>query len=187
MIIRNAHEADAPAMGRVMVETYLRAHKGQVPDAAWRSRQAEWSASESAAAWARSIRAIAEAGDSQECIYVAVEDVLQPEQVVGLIMGGPTGLADYAGCGDIYALYVDFAHQGRGIGRNLIQAAARRLRQVGLTGLIIRSLSTNAPANHFYESCGGQFVGECEAEDSGYPITQRIYHWAEMPITVGQT
>lgn len=182
MIIRNAHEADAPAMGRVMVETYLRAHKGQVPDAAWRSRQEEWSAEESAAAWARSIRAIAEAGDSQECIYVAVEDVLQPEQVIGLIMGGPTGLADYAGSGDIYALYVDFAHQGRGIGRKLIQAAARRLRQVGMTGLIIRSLSTNAPANHFYESFGGQFVGECEAEDSGYPITQRIYHWAEMPV-----
>ena len=119
MIIRNAHEADAPAMGRVMVETYLRAHKGQVPDAAWRSRQEEWSAAESAAAWARSIREIAEAGDSQECIYVAVEDVLQPEQVIGLIMGGPTGLADYEGYGDIYALYVDFAHQGRGIGRKL--------------------------------------------------------------------
>lgn len=182
MIIRNAQETDAPAMGRVMVETYLRAHKGQVPDAAWRSRQAEWTSEESAASWARSIRRIAEEGDSQECIYVAVEDTLQPEQVVGLIMGGPTGVAGYAGCGDIYALYVDFAHQGRGVGRQLIQAAARQLRQLGMTALIIRSLTTNAPANHFYESFGGQYVGECEAEDSGYPIIQRIYYWAEMPI-----
>lgn len=182
MIIRNARETDAPAMGRVMVETYLRAHKGQVPDAAWRSRQEEWTPEESAANWARSIRGIAEEGDSQECIYVAVDETLQPEPVVGLIMGGPTGLADYEGCGDIYALYVDFAHQGRGVGRKLIQAAARHLQQLGMTGLIIRSLATNAPANHFYESFGGQYVGECAAEDSGYPVTQRIYYWAEMPM-----
>ncbi len=182
MIIRAAQESDAPGMGRVMVETYLRAHKGQIPDGAWRSRQEEWSPEESATNWARAIREIAEGNESQECIYVAVEDALQPEQVVGLIMGGPTGVTGYEGCGDIYALYVDFAHQGRGIGRKLIQAAARHLRRLGMSGLIIRALSTNAPANHFYEAFGGQFVGECAGEDSGYPITERIYYWAEMPV-----
>ncbi|MEZ4680970.1 MAG: hypothetical protein R2932_42840 [Caldilineaceae bacterium] len=106
MIIRMADEADAPAMGRVMVETYLRAHKGQIPNAAWLERQAEWTPEVSAANWARAIRAIAEDAHSLNCIYVAVAENEQPEQVVGLIMGGPSGVAGYEGVGDIYALYV---------------------------------------------------------------------------------
>ena len=35
MIIRAAHEADAPAIGQVMVETYLAAHRDQMPAEAW--------------------------------------------------------------------------------------------------------------------------------------------------------
>ncbi len=182
MVIRMADEADTPAMGRVMVKTYLRAHQGQIPDAAWHLRQEEWTPEESAANWARTIRTIAMDDHSLECIYVAVEENEQPAQVVGLIMGGPSAVTDYEGVGDIYALYVDFAHQGKGIGRKLIQAAAQQLRQLGMTELIIRSLPVNTPANRFYESLGGQYVGEWEAEDSGYPIVERIYHWSEMPV-----
>jgi len=182
MYIRTAQAADAPAMGRVMVETYLRAHRGQVPDEAWRIRQAEWTPEASATGWARSIRAIAEDSQAHECIYIAVEDATQPEQVIGIVMGGPSGVAGYEGVGDIYALYVDFAHHGRGIGRKLIQAAAKQLRARSMTSLIIRSLPVNEPANRFYESLGGQLVGECAAEDSGYPITQRIYHWPDSAL-----
>jgi hypothetical protein len=29
---------DAPAMGRVMVDSFLSAHRGQMPDAAWQQR-----------------------------------------------------------------------------------------------------------------------------------------------------
>ncbi len=32
MIVRAAQEADAPAMARVMVDTYMSAHKGQIPE-----------------------------------------------------------------------------------------------------------------------------------------------------------
>jgi hypothetical protein len=33
---------DAPAMGRVMVDSFLPAHRGQMPDAAWQQRVDEW-------------------------------------------------------------------------------------------------------------------------------------------------
>jgi hypothetical protein len=33
---------DAPAMGRVMVDSFLSAHRGQMPDAAWQQRVDEW-------------------------------------------------------------------------------------------------------------------------------------------------
>ena len=53
MHIRAAQEPDAPAMARVMVDTYLRAHKGQVPEQAWLKRQQEWTYAESERGWAR--------------------------------------------------------------------------------------------------------------------------------------
>lgn len=44
MIIRAACEADAPAMGQVMVTTYLAAHRDQMPEEAWAKRAEEWTA-----------------------------------------------------------------------------------------------------------------------------------------------
>jgi len=185
MRIRLAQETDALGMGRVMVETYLRAHQGQVPPEAWRRRQEEWTPETSAANWGRSIRSIAADPQARECIYVAVEDTAQPEQVIGLIMGGPSYVAGYEGVGDIYALYVDFAHHGRGVGRKLVGAAAKHLRQLGMTALIIRSLAANAPANGFYEALGGQLVGEWAVDEYGHQVVERIYHWADSAALVG--
>jgi hypothetical protein len=39
-MIRVAVLEDAPAMGRVMVDSFLSAHRGQMPDAAWQQRLA---------------------------------------------------------------------------------------------------------------------------------------------------
>jgi hypothetical protein len=62
MIIQVARESDAPAMGRVMVATYLAAHRDQMPAEAWAKRAREWTPEVSAHGWARTLRAIA-AGD----------------------------------------------------------------------------------------------------------------------------
>ena len=53
MRIRAAAVDDAPAMGRVMVEAWLSAHRGQMPDTLWHKRVEEWTPEVSAAAWAR--------------------------------------------------------------------------------------------------------------------------------------
>jgi len=182
MFIRAAQAADAPAMGRVMVDTYLRAHKEQLPDEVWHRRQIEWTPAESATAWARAISAIAADNNARECIYVAIESTSGHDALIGLIMGGPSGIAGWEHAGDIYALYVDFAHHRHGVGRSLIRAAVAQLRQLGMTELIIRSLPANAPTNQFYEALGGQMAGECAAEDYGYQIPERIYHWADSSI-----
>src|SRR5689334_19377942 len=82
MIIRAAHEADAPAMGQVMVATYLAAHRDQMPDAAWTKRAEEWTPEVSADGWARRLRAIATDERPQDCIYVA-HPPAAPEQRTG--------------------------------------------------------------------------------------------------------
>ena len=40
-------------MGRVMVDSFLSAHRGQMPDAAWQQRVDEWTPEVSARGWAR--------------------------------------------------------------------------------------------------------------------------------------
>ena len=42
-------------MGRVMVDSFLSAHRGQMPDAAWQQRVDEWTPEVSARGWARAI------------------------------------------------------------------------------------------------------------------------------------
>src|SRR6478672_1178550 len=53
--IRVAVAEDAPAMGRVMVDSFLSAHRGQMPDAVWQQRVDEWTPDVSARAWARTL------------------------------------------------------------------------------------------------------------------------------------
>ena len=55
MKVRAAVLDAAPAMGRVMVEAWLPAHRGQVPDGAWHKRVSEWAPEISAQAWARTL------------------------------------------------------------------------------------------------------------------------------------
>ena len=62
MINRAAREEDAPAIGQVMVASYLAAHRDQIPDQAWAKRAEEWTPEVSAQGWARTLREIASVG-----------------------------------------------------------------------------------------------------------------------------
>ncbi len=59
------------------------------------------------------------------------------------------------GAGEIYALYVLSEYQGHGIGRSLVQSAARWLADKGFRRMIIFVLRENAPARKLYETIGG--------------------------------
>ncbi|MEO7911506.1 MAG: GNAT family N-acetyltransferase [Roseiflexaceae bacterium] len=185
MIIRVAREADAPAMGRVMVDTHLAAHRDQMPAEAWAKRAQEWTYEESAQGWARTLREIAAgAGD---CIYLA-EDM--QGNIVGLVMGGPIGEPADADTrpqsGAIDALYVQASHQGRGLGRQLLQAVAIHLAQHGISALQIGCLATNAPARRFYEALGGQLIDERLFNEEGIMLPEVVYGWANIEQLITQ-
>jgi GNAT superfamily N-acetyltransferase len=181
MVIRAAQEADAPAMGQLMVETWLAAHKGQIPKGQWQARERNWTPEVSARGWAETLRDMA-AGESPDyCIYLA-ELPADPPQLIGIVMGGPAKVGPWLEAGEIYALYVRQEWQGQGVGKALLATAVRRLAQLGMTQLVIGCLDTNAPACGFYEACGGQKVGEVETEDEGFPERQRIYGWEDSAV-----
>jgi ribosomal protein S18 acetylase RimI-like enzyme len=177
MIIRAAHEADAPAMGQVMVEAYLAAHRDQMPADAWTKRAQEWTPEESARGWARTLHAIAAGERLHECIYVAVDD---DGDLVGLAMGGPANEGDRQQIGAVYALYVSMRHQGQGLGRCLVQAVAAELAEHGMATLQIGCLAANAPARAFYEAIGGRLVSKRLFDEDGIMLPEVVYKWANI-------
>jgi ribosomal protein S18 acetylase RimI-like enzyme len=177
MIIRAAREEDAPAMGQVMVGTYLAAHHDQMPEEAWAKRAEEWTPEASAAAWERTLREIASGVRSQDCIYVAVDD---GGEIVGLAMGGPANAEELPQTGAVYALYISTHHQGQGLGRRLVQAVAADLAQKGMTALQIGCLAANTPARGFYEAIGGRLVGERLFDEDGVMLSEVVYEWADI-------
>jgi len=181
MIIRAAREADAPAMGQVMVSTYLAAHRDQMPAEAWAKRAQEWTPEVSADGWRRTLRAIATGERSQDCIYVAVEE---GGELVGLAMGGPANVEELPQTGAVFALYVSRSRQGRGLGRRLVQAVAADLAQHGMNALQIGCLAANAPARRFYEGIGGRLVDERLFDDQGVMLPEVVYEWTAIEVLV---
>ena len=178
-MIRAAREADAPAMGHVMVETWLAAHHGQMPEEAWARRAAEWTPQISADGWAGALREIAAGEQPHECIYVAVDE---SGALVGLAMGGPAKGDEHSERGAVYALYVSASHQGQGLGRRLVQAVAADLSRHGFTALEIGCLAANVSARRFYEALGGRVESERLFDEDGVPLPELVYAWPDIGV-----
>jgi ribosomal protein S18 acetylase RimI-like enzyme len=176
MSIRPAVVDDAPAMGRVIVESFLSAHRGQMPDAAFQKRVVEWTPEVSARGWDRSLTRLADGNPERAVILVAENDA----DLVAVLSGGTTQ-ADLSGAiAEIGALYVLPARRGEGIGRSLLRAAATALAKLGFTELRIGVLSANLPARAFYEAMGGREIGQRTVDEEGYPLRESIYAWPDL-------
>ena len=107
------------------------------------------------------------------------------------------GIVGFAFCGpsrepiegleaEIYALYVLQPHQGRGVGRALVEAAARHFVKHGLFGFFLWVLKANR-ARLFYEAMGGQPVSEKTSSLGGHPFAQVAYAWHDLTALVEGT
>jgi ribosomal protein S18 acetylase RimI-like enzyme len=176
MFVRVARVEDAPAMARVIVDTFLSTHRGQVPDEVLAKRRQEWTYEVSERAWARALRGIAEGNSPGECAYVAEDET---GGVIGLATGGPADGEVLENAGAIYALFVREGHQRRGLGRRLVQTVATQLVLAGRTSLVVGCLAANAPARRFYEALGARVVGEYEIDEYGIVLPGVTYGWAD--------
>jgi ribosomal protein S18 acetylase RimI-like enzyme len=156
-----------------MVDSFLAAHLGQIPEEAWHKRKDEWTYAVSEAGWARTLAGIEDGTLPRTCIYVAVDSAEDEGAVVGLVMGGPAEFTPDTG--EINALYVQPGFQGRGYGRALVLAAAAHLAKMGMSALHIGCLAANEPARHFYEALGGRLVEERMFDEEGYLLPEVVY------------
>jgi ribosomal protein S18 acetylase RimI-like enzyme len=156
VIIRPATLEDAPAIARVHVRGWQQAYRGQLPDtflealdASLERRTANWAAQ------------IDRASQSGRRVRVAE----QAGSLVGFVGFGPAdGEAEDLKLGEIYAIYLDAAHWGRGIGRSLFRSATEELRGAGFNAAVLWVLETNQRARRFYELAGWKLDGQTKRE-----------------------
>ncbi len=182
MRIRAAVVDDAPAMGRVMVEAWLSAHRGQVPDAAWQKRVDEWTPEVSARAWARLLTERADDSTARDVLLVTEGSAGVPDALVW----GTAADDDASGSiAEIGALYVLPDRRGQGVGGQLLRAAAGELATLGYSALHIGVLTANRPARGFYEAMGGHEIGQRTFDEEGYLLPVTIYAWPDITALMG--
>lgn len=187
MRIRAAALEDAPAMGRVMVEAWLAAHRGQMPDALWQKRLEEWTPEVSAAAWAR-LLAEQKEGEAPDVVVLVAEEAEEGSDPLALVMGNQDGEDSSGSTAQVGALYVRPDHRGQGIGRALLGEAARQLARLGFSALHIRVLTLNRPARAFYEAMGGHELGQRTFDEEGVLLPETVYAWPDITtLACGRT
>ncbi|MET0294179.1 MAG: GNAT family N-acetyltransferase [Phenylobacterium sp.] len=109
-----------------------------------------------------------------------------PDQVV-LVAEGPQGVVGYCSGGDsrfrlpgeaeIATLYLLRSAQKQGLGRSLVQHAARVLAARGAESLVISVLEDNANARGFYERLGGVAEAPRSGRGPGGVVYEVDYRW----------
>lgn len=165
--IRQAFADDAPGMARTIVESFLKAHKGQMPDHLWQKRRDEWTYEVSEKSWRRSIADL-EAGKEPDSSYFVAT-------IAGEVIGtAATGATDDTTM-ELGALYIAPGDQRLGVGRALVDAVLARYADSAFTTLAIGVLAANLPARAFYERIGAQLIGEREKDEEGEMLPEVVY------------
>ena len=167
-MIRKATWADAPAIASVHVESWKTTYGGIVPDAYLETLTVE----EKQTLWEKVLR------QSDHSVFVAEEN----GRVVGFVSGGPNRAADGLIAkydGELYAIYLLKEVQGKGLGRQLVQALVGDLTQKGIHSLVVWVLADN-PSRGFYERLGGEKLAEERVEIGGKALWEWCYGWQDM-------
>ncbi len=182
--IRAAVGDDAPAMGRVMVESFLAAHRGQMPDAAWQKRVEEWTPEVSARGWSRTLAEQGGGTGARIVLLVAEDDA---GVLIGLVFGSAVDEEPSRSIAEIGALYVLPDRRGQGVGGSMLRAASRELAALGFSALHVGVLSANLPARTFYEAMGGCEIGSGTSDERGNLLPLTIYGWSDIGALIGRS
>jgi len=173
MGVRRATADDAAAIERIRVETWRATYRGLLPDGLIDQLQPNVE---------RRRERLRMAGPS-ELVFVAQDGA----DVVGYAFAGPERARDPEYAGEVYAIYVLPAAQGKGHGRALIRECARALASRGLTSMLIWVLRENQIGRGFYERLGGTAVREKQLEE--FPGAEEHvevgYGWKDIRALVG--
>ena len=172
MTIREATLADAAGIARVHVESWRTTYPGIMPqehlDAlSVAEREEKWQG------------ILSPDNADVTCTFVAeTED----GEIVGFTEGGRdrSGGSDFQA--EIYVIYLLKSQQGRGLGRRLLQTAARRLHADGYSTLFLWVSALNHPAQAFYEAVGGVSVRTGQRTTYGITYDDIGYGWNEAAL-----
>jgi GNAT superfamily N-acetyltransferase len=157
--VRRARLADAPAIARVHVDSWRAAYLGLVPSAVLDALSVE----RRRASWANILGGGGAIDGSRA--WVATVGA----RTVGFVSAGPSRDQDDAGknVGEVYAIYLEPAAWGHGLGSDLLEAAEDDLSLRGMKTVTLWVLEGNPRARRFYEIAGYTLDGKRAEEEVG--------------------
>jgi ribosomal protein S18 acetylase RimI-like enzyme len=108
-------------------------------------------------------------------IFVALED----QEVIGFASCGAS--QDDRFEAELFTLYLLKKHQGRGVGRELWNAALEFMRARGWTSFVLWVLESNATRG-FYEHLGGSLVDRRVEVMHGHELSEVAYAFNLRPV-----
>jgi ribosomal protein S18 acetylase RimI-like enzyme len=160
--------SDAEALAKVHVASWRETYVGLLPDA----YLARMSVEAHARRWLWLLTRPA-----PQDVTLAADG---PDGLVGYVSGGPSRRRR-PGEAEVHTLYVLRRAQGSGLGRALLQGAARVLADQGFKSLAISVLRDNLSARGFYERLGG--IAEAsrpERGPAGGVLHEVYYVWPDI-------
>ena len=173
--IRLAEPADGMALGRLHIAAWHETYQGLVPDSLLGGLDPE----KRGMVWEEMLR---DPGRHQD---VRVHLAEQDGEMIGFAACGAQmdeTLAAAGFDGEIGAIYLRRAAQGRGLGRLLMRTAAADLRGRGFRGASLWVLVGNRPARRFYEHLGGIVVGEKRDVRPEGELVEVAYGWSDLHL-----
>lgn len=165
--IRNATESDAEGIAFVHVNSWKTSYTGIIDQSflenlSYEKRLASW-------------KEILQSKNTQQLV------ALFDDQIVGFAGFGSARLESCidhsllkdktANIGEVYSIYLLEQHKGKGCGKALFNKCRYHLSQEGVESFVVRALTDNIRAIHFYEREGGKLIEEINISigDKNYP------------------
>lgn len=101
--------------------------------------------------------------------------------IIGFADGGPRRHETFDYDGELYALYLLAAYQGRGIGRALFTRLVAELRHRDMASMYLWVLA-DSPTTGFYEHMGGTPLGRDTLEFGGVALKDVAYGWPDLEV-----
>jgi ribosomal protein S18 acetylase RimI-like enzyme len=178
--VRAAAAADAAAIATVHVASSLETYTGIVPDHVLTS----FTVDRRTATWRQIL------GDPATFHSSAVFVAEREEAIVGFGCCGiqRTGTLNAQGYGgEISCIYILRSSQRRGLGSALMAAMGQELRRRQLQAASLWVLQKNISACRFYETLGGEIVGENEDIREYGSLVEVAYGWHSLAELVERT
>lgn len=145
---------DAAEIGRIHVEATHSAYSGIYTD----EYLAALSADERACRWTQEGKGHLAGNDPTVAVFVAFCD----SKMVGFADIGSADESVSSKCAELYAIYLDPAHIGKGIGKALFRTCVEYAKDHGFKAMTAQVLSRNSLARAFYERMQGEPVPSTE-------------------------
>ena len=173
MQIRLAKPEDAVEIARVHVSSWRTTYPGIVSAAVLERLSVE----RSQEYWLKGIASL----ESQSFVLVAEDERVG---VVGFASAGPERSGNFPHQGELYAIYMLKAYQGRGVGRRLVAAIAQHLLGQGLSSMLVWVLRDNL-FRAFYEALAGEQIGEQNITIGDETLVELAYGWLDIhPLAI---